>query len=465
MILPAQVILADGLDNVDQIWAFGRSSPQDFPHQGHNFVVIVTRSHHREIVYIPLWIKLDMAMRSIGRLLFIVVIGSFSTFAQAADWPQWRGIHRNGQVESSRPFTSEVQFQEVWTGELGTGFSSIVVAGNRVLSIGNAENQDTISCLSREDGAVLWKYTYPSPLDPNLFEGGPTSTPTIAQGRVFVISRTGDIFCLKLEDGSVHWKVKVPAPINENIPTWGFSGSPLVQEDRVYFNAGDHGLCLNADTGEVIWQSGEGELAGYSSPLMMPTAKGPILLLETEKSLVGVSPESGEVLWRHPWITRYGINAADPLVLNQSQVVLTSGYAKGATLLELQEGSPKEIWRNRTVRTQMSPGVLIDGYIYANDGDADRDCKFVCVEAESGTLKWQERGFGSASVIAVGKQLLVLSETGELVIINANPEAIEIVARSQILSGKCWTPVAVSDDLVFARNATGKIVCVKLSQP
>lgn len=412
-------------------------------------------------------INMDMAMRSNWHFLplFLFLMCSVASAVHAADWPQWRGVHRNGQTESARPFTSDVQIEEVWTGELGTGFSSIVVEGDRVISSGNRENQDTISCLNRKDGAVLWKYTYPSPLDPNLFEGGPTSTPTIARNRVYAISRTGDIFCLNLEDGSVYWKVKVPAPISENVPTWGFSGSPLVHNDRVYFNAGDHGLCLNADTGDVIWQSGAGELAGYSSPLLMPTAEGTILLLETEKSLVGVSPDSGEVLWRHPWITRYGINAADPLVLNQTQLILTSGYAKGATLLDLNDGPPKELWRNRNLRTQMSPGVLIDGYIYANDGDADRDCKFVCVEASSGTPKWQERGFGSSSVIAVGKQLFVLSESGELVIINAQPESMEIVARFPILSGKCWTPVTFANDMVFARNAVGKIVCFKLNQP
>jgi len=396
-------------------------------------------------------------------VLLLVLSGISGSPFCLADWPQWRGPHRNGQVKQTVPFSETTTAQELWHAELGTGFSSISVAQDRVFSIGNEDNQDTIWCLSLTDGDVLWKQTYAAPLDPNLFEGGPTASPTIAGRFVYSISRAGEIYCFQLEDGKIHWHVQVPEEQRMNVPAWGYSGSPLVLGNRVYFNAGSHGLCLNAETGEVIWASGNDELAGYTSPLLMQTSDGEAILLETEKSILAVNPQDGEVLWRHPWITRYGINAADPLIRNDHQVVVTSGYSKGAILLDLQSGEPKELWRTRDLRTQMSPGVLLEGFIYANDGDADRDCKLVCIDPESGKLQWLERGFGVATMIGVGKQLLVLSESGELSVINANPEKLDVVKKFSILSGKCWTPPVFTDSLVLARNAAGRLVCIKLS--
>jgi len=380
-----------------------------------------------------------------------------------ADWPQWRGPHRNGQVEHAVPFSETTTAHELWHAELGTGFSSISVAQDRVLSIGNEENQDTVWCLNLKDGSVLWKQTYAAPLDPNLFEGGPTASPTIAGDFVYTISRAGDIYCFQLQDGKIHWHVQVPDEQRSNVPAWGYSGSPLVLQDRVYFNAGAHGLCLNAATGEVIWASGNDELAGYTSPLLMQAVDWQMILLETEKSILAIDPENGEVLWQHPWITRYGINAADPLILNDHQIIVTSGYSKGAILLDLQSGEPQELWRTRDLRTQMSPGVFLDGFVYANDGDANRDCKLVCLNPESGKLQWFERGFDVATMIGVGKQLLVLSESGELSVINANPEKLDVVTKFSILSGKCWTPPVYTDSLLLARNATGKLVCLQLT--
>jgi len=379
-----------------------------------------------------------------------------------ADWPQWRGPHRNGQIDTPETLTKKAHLEEIWNAELGTGFSSVAIAGERVLASGNADEQDTIWCLNLKDGKPFWKHSYSAPLDPNLFEGGPTATPTIDQDSVYTISRAGKIFCFDLKSGDVRWHVQVPEEQRKNIPSWGYSSSPLVLADHVYFNAGAHGLCLDAATGNTVWASDNEEVAGYTSPVLMQTSEETVILLESEKSIWAIRPDDGTVVWRHPWITRYGINAADPLVLNDHQVVVTSGYSKGAILLDMESGSPKELWRTRNLRTQMSPGVLVNGYIYANDGDADRDCKLVCIEAETGALKWLERGYGSASVIRVGPQLLVLSEAGELMVMNPSPEKLDIVAKFPILTGKCWTPPAWTDSQLLARNAAGHLVCVRL---
>ncbi|SFI07903.1 PQQ-binding-like beta-propeller repeat protein [Planctomicrobium piriforme] len=400
---------------------------------------------------------------AVGLQLFAALL-LLSNSLSAGDWPQWRGPQRNGHAPADTPFVADGKFFEKWRAEVGTGFSSFACTNGRVFTVGNADDQDTLWCLNVTDGSVLWKHTYPAPLDPNLFEGGPTSTPTVTGERVYVISRTGDIFCLNAADGSIVWHVLLSEEQRQNRPSWGYAGSPLVDDGKVYFNVGSHGLCLNAENGETIWESDNSELPGYTSPFFVETSGARLMLLESEKALQAVDPASGDVKWKFPWITRYGINAADPIVLNDHQLIVTSGYQKGGSLLEFTADSCNEKWRTREIRSQMSPGVLIGDQLYAIDGDAGRDPRLICADPATGKIKWFSREVGCGSVIAVGTQAAVLSESGELLILPAGATEFKPLVRSQILEGKCWTPMAYSDEMFFARNADGRVVCIAKNQ-
>ena len=62
----------------------------------------------------------------------------------------------------------------------------------------------------------------------------------------------------------------------------------------------------------------------------------------------------------------------------------------------------------------------------------------------------------------VDGHLLVLSDAGDLVLVNATPTAYTEVARSHVLAGKCWNSVGISDGRVYARS-TKEGVCVDVS--
>src|SRR5690606_32713262 len=136
---------------------------------------------------------------------------------------------------------SRTAFEKQWHAEIGTGFSSIAVSNGRVLTAGNIDDKDIIWCLDARDGAVIWKHEYAAPLDPNLFEGGPTATPTVGDGHVYAISRRGDVFCLDVNTGEPRWTFQVVEKLRLNVPSWGFSGSPLLIDNRVVLNVGSHG--------------------------------------------------------------------------------------------------------------------------------------------------------------------------------------------------------------------------------
>lgn len=401
-----------------------------------------------------------MQIRQVVTLLFCCGLAGV---ARPADWPQWRGPHRNGVVPALnlRNSWGESGPPVVWTAEVGTGFSAVSIADGRAYVLGNTADIDTVWCLDARTGDVIWQVSYAAPLDPNLFEGGPTSTPTCDGSDVFTFSRSGLALCLDALTGEERWRVDVPAECDVNVPSWGFAGSPVAVDDRVLLNAGSSGVALDRGSGQVRWKSDNSDDAGYATPVLTTLDGRQGALVLSGKALHAIDPASGEELWAHRWITRYGVNAADPLV-QDDLIFVTSGYAKGTALLRATAAGAEELWRMRDLRNQMSPGVLLDGFVYAVDGDAGDDCRLKCVEFATGAVRWEESGLGSATLIASGKTLVILSEDGELVLAAASPDSFQPVARAEVLDGKCWTPPALADGHVYCRNAAGRVVCVDL---
>ncbi len=407
----------------------------------------------------------------VAQLWFVISLGTllaaaaWSSSLPGEEWPHWRGPARNGIAPAAdlRVDWGESGPPVVWRGQVGTGFSSLAIAEGRLFTLGNAEETQTLWCLDAETGTVLWKYSSPEPLDPNLFEGGPTATPSVSDDAVFTFSRRGVALCCEAATGTVRWQVDVPARCGVNIPTWGFASSPVVVDDRVLLGAGRHGVALDRRTGEVLWQSDNEEDAAYATPVLAEWGGIPTALVLSAKSLHAVDLRSGALRWEHRWVTRYGVNAADPLIAGEA-VWLSSGYAKGSALLRVAEDGTAavEMFRTRELRNQMAPGVLIDGHVYAVDGDAGDACALKCLELTSGQVRWSEEGLGMATVMAVGDRLVVLTESGELLLAAATPQGFSPQARAAVLEGKCWTPPAFANGRLYCRNAAGEVVCLDL---
>lgn len=399
-------------------------------------------------------------MPRLAALLLIVLVAP--KLSGADDWPRWRGPEATGASSESRlRFDWTDPPPVLWQAQVGTGFSSFAIAGGRVFTLGNADEKDTLFCFDVESGALQWQASFDEPLDPNLFEGGPTSTPLVHDGRVYTFSRQGRACCLDAATGAPVWERNVARELDLNVPGWGFASSPILHEGLLLLNAGSAGLALKPEDGAVVWKSDNSDDAGYATPVIAGPAASPVALILSGKSLNGVEPGSGKLLWQYRWITRYGINAADPL-LSGDRLFLSSGYGKGSALLQLSSGEPKELWRSRELRNQLSPGIERADYVYAVDGDADEETALKCLKIETGEVVWSEPDLGSATLIAAGDKLLILSEQGELLAVPASPGGFSPLARMPLLTGKCWTPPALANGLLYARNAAGDVVCVDL---
>ncbi len=380
--------------------------------------------------------------------------------ARADDWPQWRGPQRNGQSAESAWIAENPTI--LWKAEVGIGFSSFAVAKNRAYTIGNASETDTVFCLDVDSGKVLWYHPYPAELGPRFFVGGPTSTPTLDGDRLYTIARQGDIFCFDAANGKIVWSKNIFKETELPIPSWGYGGSPYIHGDLILLNIGEAGLALEKATGKIVWQSAAGE-CGYSTPQPLD-GKGPLFLFSSGTGYSAVDVKTGKPAWKVKWLTQYGVNAADPIVSGDSMFI-SSGYGKGAALFSLAETPPKPAWQSRVLRCQTNAPILLDGMLYAVDGNENEKVALKCVEFATGSEKWSQPLPGYGSVIAAAGKLLVLSGDGELMVVAADPAEFKAAARAKILSGKCWTVPVLANGRLIARNAQGNAVCVDLRKP
>lgn len=384
----------------------------------------------------------------------------FASFvAAAADWPQWRGSDRNGfSAERVNVKWGESGPPILWRASVGTGFSSIAVSAGKIYTMGNTNNTDAVVCLNATTGTQVWRHEYPSRLDPQYYEGGPGATPTVHEGKVYTINKWGTVLCLDAMKGSVLWRHDLWGEgIRSN--RWGFAGSPLVYRNMLLLNAGEAGTALELPTGKVVWNNGT-NVAGYASPTLIKQGAREALLLFASEFLVAVDPSTGRELWRHPFKTSYDTNNTDPIARGNTAFI--SSFSRGSALLELGEAAPKVIYTNKNLFNHLSPGILLGDHLYAFNGEAKTRTDLRCLHFDSGEVKWSVKDPDFGSMICAGGVLLILGDKGELLAGKPSPEKLEILARAKVLDGLCWTPPALTDGLLYARNAKGALVCVDL---
>ncbi len=423
-------------------------------------------------------------MRSYNCITISIVVSLTALMpvcTEADDWPNWRGPQHNGISSETDWIGDWPAFEPVirWEQQVGTGFSSIVVAGGRLYTMGNSDRMvetpdvggrsgvghklaevDEVFCIDPNTGEMLWIHAYESDLTPNLYEGGPSATPTIADSNVYTFSKQGMAYCLDANDGVVLWQTDLAADYGARIPRYGFAGSPYVHGNLVIYNAGTHGMALHAADGTLAWETGTGR-AGYSTPVPFDLGKRRYLAIMSERTFAAVEAQTGQVLWEHPWVTKYNANIPDPIV-DSNLVFVSTGYNEGSALFDVATGQVIELWFQKNMQTFLNTSVLWQGCLY---GPNDKDKTLTCVERDTGWILWARSGFGNGSVMMADGKLIALSEDGELSIAEVSPAGYGELGKGRILTGKCWSVPVLANGKIYARNAAGSLVCVELMPP
>lgn len=337
------------------------------------------------------------------------------------DWPHWRGPLRNG-ISGETGWRSEFGAEgpkALWKANVGLGFAAVTVAGGRAYTTGNKDDKDTVFCLDTETGKVVWQHSYAHPVDAKYYEGGTSASPTVDGNRVYVLSKRGDLQCLDAATGAVVWQKQIAEELGAKMPTWGYASSVLIDGDRAVINVGTRGAAVDKATGKVLWSTGKDE-AGYATLLPFEQSGEKLYLVFAAKELAAIRAADGVKVWGHKWETSYDVNAADPVVVGPDRILVASGYDRGGALLDLKGGKPTVVWENKNLRSMLNAGVLLDGHLYAIDGNNGK-AQLRCIEVATGKAVWTFKDPNHGALTAADGRLIVIGEKGELFIGEARP--------------------------------------------
>ena len=403
------------------------------------------------------------ALHLLGLCTLLISVTALS----AADWPQIRGPHRDGiALEKGRYLDWGDDGPELmWSKSLGPGTSSAAISNGRLYTMGFLRGVEIVYCLDPETGKEIWRHEYPSKLEPNLFEGGSRGTPTVDGYIVYTMGHMGTFYALDARDGKVLWKTNLLKQFSSERPEWGLSLSPLIAGNLLIMLSGDSGslIALDKQTGKTIWEQ-RGYTTSYSS-VQLDSNRPENAFIFTASGLVYFRIKDGRKLWEYPWKTAYNLNVAIPQVIGD-HVFITSGYKHGGTLLKVSTSHAKKVWMTKNFSNHFGGVVLRDNTIYGFHGNTGKRGSFLrSLDVKTGKVNWEQNGLGAGNVILVYDKLIVLSEYGELLLVNINPDDYDEVNRIQILSGKCYSSPAFANGLVYSRNNKGKMVCYRVGTP
>jgi outer membrane protein assembly factor BamB len=243
---------------------------------------------------------------------------------------------------------------------------------------------------------------------------------------------------------------------------WGFSSSPLVANGCVIVHAGgtdDKGtLAYDAQTGDLRWGAPAGDHS-YSSPQLATVAGRESVLMLTNTGLHAYDPLTGQVQWDHEW--KFNLyRVVQPLVVDDSSVLLGTMVGAGTRRIDLApNGKPTARWTSLALKPGFNDYVAHHGHLFGFDNNI-----FACLDLETGAKKWKDGRYGNGQVLLLpdGDQLLVISEKGELVLLRANPEKHEELARFSALQGKTWNHPVLVRNRLYVRNGE-EAACFELN--
>jgi outer membrane protein assembly factor BamB len=371
-------------------------------------------------------------------------------------WTDFRGPQRDGHYRE-RPILTVWPgdgLKPVWKQPVGGGYASFVIARGRAFTIEQRDTQEVVAAYDAGTGRQLWTSAWTARFQESMGGDGPRATPTWADGRVYALGAMGELRCLDETSGQTVWRTNILEDAGASNLQWGMAAAPLIVDDTVIVvPGGGRGRSVAAydrNTGKKAWSALDDQ-AAYSSPMLVTIGGVRQVLVFTASRLVAIAAEHRNVLWEYPWKTNYDVNAAQPLLIGENRVMISSGYGAGAAVLEITRSgdafSVREVWRNNRMKNQFTSSVLHEGFIYGLD-----EAILACLDAATGAVKWKGGRYGYGQLMLANGHLIVLTEEGDLVLVRATPDGHQEVGRSPALNGKTWNHPAMSGGYLFVRN-------------
>ena len=325
-----------------------------------------------------------------------------------------------------------------------------------------------VHAVDATSGQELWR----TPLDDAFKDDwgqGPRCTPVVDGVRLFAQSCRGELRCLSIDAGAVLWTKNYVRDfgavfMGETGPAAGATrhgntGAPLIDGEHLIAQAGGLSgsslVCLNKASGELIWKS-QDDTAGNAAPIIATLGGVRQVISFTALGLIGVDPSDGRLLWRMPLKTRLGRHVTTPVVVDE--FVIVGSHQLGLVGVKVTKdgtGFKAELaWTNREATTNFASPVAADGYVYGVGSPKN----VYCVDGRNGQVVWSETGLLGASgerafggFLVMGRNVLMLADSGELILFAADPSRFGAVGRAQVC-GVTWCSPAYADGALYLRD-------------
>lgn len=385
------------------------------------------------------------------------------TPAGVRDMPRFLGEKGDGVLPAAEFSTDWAGRppREVWRIPMGAGWSGFAVVGNRAVTQEQRGELECVTCYELSSGRLLWSHGEKAFFTELMGGDGPRATPTVdaASNAVFTVGATGLLHCLDLSTGAKKWQADVlkDAGATKNLE-WGKSASPLLTTAHVICSGGDNGASLVAydrNNGQLAWKAGK-DGGSYASPVQMRLDGREQIITVNRHSVSGHDPSAANVLWTFDWPETFP-KVAQPVALNENELLITSSYGVKSHRLRLQNGRVTVVWAESTPRTKFSSVSVFGSHAYALD-----EGMFCCVNLENGERLWREGRYGYGQQIRIGEELILLqAEKGPVVLIRPDPAKLIEIARMEALSSKTWNPPTLAGRWLLLRNDR-EAVCYEL---
>ena len=398
-------------------------------------------------------------------LILTVLLVGFTAVNQAqraaGDVTQWRGSNRDGVIAGfTEPTAWPERLNQRWKIEIGLGYATPLVVGNRVYLFSRQGDDEVMSAIDADSGKVMWRTAYPAPFTMNSAATphgpGPKSTPVFSNGRLFAIGMTGIVTAFDAASGEQVWQ----KPGSSVVPVYtSHAFSPVIEGETVIFHVGGHdqGALTGYDvnSGNVTW-SWDGDGPGYGSPIVATLGGVRQLVTITQGKLVGVDVATGQLLWERPFVSPNFTNSITPVLYGQTVIVWGHGGPTTAVRVARQNDQwvTETVWENADINGRMSNAVLSGDVMF---GLTSRNLgQYFAVEAKTGQVLWTSEGRQAANVAMAraGDLLFSLEDDGELVVLRASRTAFEPLRRYQVAEADTWTQPAISGNRIFVKDVS-----------
>jgi outer membrane protein assembly factor BamB len=405
-------------------------------------------------------------MKSLLKLLtaggVLMASGFFTVKAQ--DWPQWRGINRDGKVTGfNAPVSWPQQLKQVWKVSVGFADATPALVNNKLYVFTRQGENEILQCLDASTGKQIWQSGgYPAMVasGPAASHPGPRSSPAVADGKIITVGIGGDIACFDAATGKNLWRNE---EFKGAFPQFYTGMSPLVSSGICVAHLGGpqsgQFVAFDLASGTIKWKT-QGEGPSYGSPVLLTVDGTKQVVFQAQTKLVGLNFSDGTLLWEYatPIGTGRVQIAASPVV--DQQKIYYTGLNNGFSAIEIKKKGNgyivNKLWTNPDFSTSYNTPVLKDGFLYGLSNKS----RLFCINADNGQTAWTDetphQNFGS--IIDAGSVLIATSSISDLVVFKPDGKSYSQLALIKVSENAVYAHPVLSGNRIFIKDSDSLIL-------